>query len=247
MAGTQPTGQQGETMDLKLSEPFSPPDSHLPDAPRACGEVGDDHTVNVATLLGKVMSLVAVSIGVLAVGSFIGRETDRGAALVCSLAGVAMLFVQAFGGPRFRVGVFATTWLFGVALLLGLGLGPVLGYYASADPSVITQSAGVTALVVAATGTTGFLVGRDLVGWARPLTFAVFGLVLLSLTIVLFGDGNSPLLSVAIAGVSAALILVDFNYLRRHGTEDDVVALATGIFISIVNIFISLLNLFGRD
>jgi modulator of FtsH protease len=36
---------------------------------------------------------------------------------------------------------------------------------------------------------------------------------------------------------------VDFNYLRRHATEDDVVWLATGIFVSIVNIFISLLNL----
>lgn len=234
-------------MDLELSQPFNPPASRPLDGPRDSGVVGDDLTINAATLLGKVMSLVAVSIGVLALGSFIGRDIDRGTALVCSLAGVGMLFVQAFGGPRFRVGNFATTWLFGVALLLGLGLGPALSYYVSADPSVITQSAGVTALVVAATGTTGFLVGRDLVGWIRPLTFAVFGLVLLSLTIVLFGNGDSPLLSLVVAGVSAALILVDFNYLRRHGTEDDVVVLATGIFISIVNIFISLLNLFGRD
>jgi modulator of FtsH protease len=43
------------------------------------------------------------------------------------------------------------------------------------------------------------------------------------------------------------LILVDFNYIRRHGTEDDVVLLATGIFVSIVNIFLSLLNLFNGD
>jgi modulator of FtsH protease len=234
-------------MDLELSQPFSPPGSRPPDGPRVSGAVGDDHTVNAATLLGKVMSLVAVSIGVLALGSFIGRDFDRGTALVCSLAGVGLLFVQAFGGARFRVGTFATTWLFGVALLLGLGLGPVLNYYASAEPSVIAQSAGVTALVVAATGTTGLLVGRDLVGWIRPLTFVVFGVVLLSLTIALFGNGDSPLLSLVIAGVSAALILVDFNYLRRHGTENDVVVLATGIFVSIVNIFISLLNLFGRD
>ena len=47
--------------------------------------------------------------------------------------------------------------------------------------------------------------------------------------------------------VSAALLIVDFNYLRRHATEDDVVWLATGIFVSIVNIFLSLLNLFGRN
>jgi FtsH-binding integral membrane protein len=29
--------------------------------------------------------------------------------------------------------------------------------------------------------------------------------------------------------------------------EDQVVILATGIFVSIVNVFLSLLNLFGRD
>ena len=43
--------------------------------------------------------------------------------------------------------------------------------------------------------------------------------------------------------VSALLILVDFNYLRKHGTKDDAVWLATGIFVSIINIFLSLLNI----
>jgi FtsH-binding integral membrane protein len=54
-------------------------------------------------------------------------------------------------------------------------------------------------------------------------------------------------LSLAIAVVSAALILVDFNYLRHHGTPGDAVILATGIFVSIVNLFVSLLDLFDRD
>ena len=55
----------------------------------------------------------------------------------------------------------------------------------------------------------------------------------------------SPVLSVVIFAVSALLIMVDFNYLRKHGTEADTVWLATGIFVSIVNIFLSLLDLFG--
>ena len=41
--------------------------------------------------------------------------------------------------------------------------------------------------------------------------------------------------------------MVDFNYLRKHGTEADAVRLATGIFVSIVNIFLSLLQLLGDD
>jgi FtsH-binding integral membrane protein len=200
-------------------------------------------TVSTATLLGQVMFLVAVAIGFMVLGSVLGRDLSRGTALAFSIGAFGMLMIQAFGGQRFRVGSFALGWLFAVGLAIGLGLGPVLAYYASADPTVITQAAGATALIVAAMGTGGLALGKDLSGWMRPLSFAIFGLVLLSLVLVLVGSGGSPFLSLAIAGVSALLILVDFNFLRKHGTEDHVVLLATGIFVSIVNIFISMLNL----
>ncbi len=45
--------------------------------------------------------------------------------------------------------------------------------------------------------------------------------------------------------MSALLIVIDFNYIRKHGTENDAIWLATGIFVSIVNIFVSLLNIFS--
>jgi modulator of FtsH protease len=66
-----------------------------------------------------------------------------------------------------------------------------------------------------------------------------------TVVITLFAGSVSPLLSGAIYLLSAALIVVDFNYLRKHGTENDTIWLATGIFVSIVNIFISLLNIFS--
>jgi modulator of FtsH protease len=78
--------------------------------------------------------------------------------------------VQAFGGERFRIGGSAIGWLFAVAFVIGLGLGPVLAYYATADPAAITQAAGATAVIVAAMGADGFVIGRDLGGWYRPLT-----------------------------------------------------------------------------
>ena len=81
----------------------------------------------------------------------------------------------------------------------------------------------------------------------RPLSLIVFGAVIVSFVMVLFASGGNPVLSVIIGGVSALLIMVDFNYLRQHGTENDVIWLATGIFVSIVNIFLSLLNLLSND
>jgi modulator of FtsH protease len=79
----------------------------------------------------------------------------------------------------------------------------------------------------------------------RPLALIVFVLAIGTIVWSLFGGTISPVVSLAIYAVSAALIVVDFNYLRKHGTEADSVWLATGIFVSIVNIFLSLLNIFS--
>jgi hypothetical protein len=60
--------------------------------------------LSTATVLGQVMFLVAVAIGFLALGSFIGRDLSGGVALALSLGGLGLLIVQAVGGERFRVG-----------------------------------------------------------------------------------------------------------------------------------------------
>ena len=94
----------------------------------------------------------------------------------------------------------------------------------------------------------GFTMSKDTVRWMRPLSFIVLAAVVVSIGSIIFGGlgALSPVISVIILVVSALLILVDFNYIRKHATEDDVIWLATGIFVSIINIFISLLNLFNR-
>ena len=80
----------------------------------------------------------------------------------------------------------------------------------------------------------------------RPLSLIVFAACVGTIIWSLFAGAICPWVSALIYLLSAALIVVDFNYLRKHGTEDDAIWLATGIFVSIVNIFISLLNIFSR-
>ena len=217
------------------SSPFAPPYAR-----------GDAQAITTTQLLGQVLSLVAIALAFLALGSYIGRDLSSGTAFACSIGGLGMLLVQSFAGERFRVGPFAMGWLFALALLIGMGLGPVLDQYLAVEPDVVTQAAGATVLVVAGTGAAGFLLSKDLAGWMRPLSLVVLGLVAVSFVMLLIGS-QSPLLSLAIGGVSALLIVVDFNYLRKHGTERDAIWLATGIFVSIVNIFLALLNLFSSD
>ncbi|HEX5927033.1 MAG TPA: Bax inhibitor-1 family protein [Baekduia sp.] len=202
--------------------------------------------VSTMTLFGQVMFLVGLSIGFLAVGSVIGRDMPLGTARILSFVALGMIFAQSFVAPL-RLGALGITWLFGFALILGLSLGPVLSFYVNSDPVAVTQAAGGTAITTVGMGAYGLATSKDLARWIRPLSYAMLGLLAISLVLLLFGSGGSPLISLAVLAVSAALLIVDFNYLRRHATEDDVVWLATGIFVSIVNIFLSLLNLFGRN
>src|SRR4051794_14100293 len=122
---------------------------------------------STATLLGQVSFLVAVALGFTTLGAYLGQDLSRGAGLACSLVGVGMLFAQSLGGRRFRVGTFAMGWLYGVALLLGLGLGPVLKYYVSVDPDAVVQAAAATALVLVGMGALGLALSKDLAGWMR--------------------------------------------------------------------------------
>jgi FtsH-binding integral membrane protein len=202
--------------------------------------------ISTAALLGQVLFLVAVAIGFVAIGSLIGRDLSQGAALAFSLGGFGMLMISSFGGERFRVGGFAMGWLFATALVIGIGLAPALDYYISADPEAFTQAAAGTALTVVLCGCGGLIIARDLARWMRPVALIVFVAALASWVLVLVNGSLSPVVSVVIYGFSALLLVIDFNYIRRHGAEDDVVWLATGIFVSIVNIFLSLLNLFSR-
>jgi modulator of FtsH protease len=201
--------------------------------------------ISTAQLLGQVMFLVAVALGFCALGTLIGRELSLGTARICSFAGFGMLLVSSFGGARFRVGAFAMGWLFATALLIGLGLGPVIEYFASVEPAALTQAFAGTAATVLGAGALGFALSKDLARWMRPLALVVFAACIGTILITLFGGTISPWLSLAIYGLSALLIVVDFNYLRKHGTEADAIWLATGIFVSIVNIFVSLLNIFS--
>jgi modulator of FtsH protease len=199
---------------------------------------------NTAAILGQVMFLVAVALAFLVVGTVVGRDLSEGTARACSFAGLGMLIVTWFV-DAVRRGPLGIGWLCGLSLLIGLGLGPVIGYLAEVDPGAITSAAGITCLTVLGMGALGFVLDKDLSGWMKPLSLVVLGAVVISLGALIFGGLGtlSPVLSLVILVASALLILVDFNYVRKHATEDDVVWLATGIFVSILNIFLSLLNL----
>ena len=127
-------------------------------------------------LLGQVMGYVAVAVGFAALGAYLGRNLSGGAGLLFFIGAFACIFglniAAAKGREQLAIGL-----LFGLGLLLGLAVAPVIADYAEADPSGLWQAAGATAAFVAACGAYGYATRRDLSPWARTLFWALLGLI----------------------------------------------------------------------
>jgi modulator of FtsH protease len=221
-----------------MSSPFPSTDQNASPFPQAQAEV----RASYGALLGQTMMLVGLALVVLTLGMYIGRDYTNQSAFYLTIGGIVMLFAQSFVAPL-RHGLVGTAWLFGLSLLLGLGMGPMISYYAGSNPDVIVQAAAGTAVTVFGAALIGTFTSHDLARWMKPVSLVVFGVVAVSWIMALTSHGANPIVSIAIAVVSAVLIVIDFNFLRRRATEDDVIWLATGIFVSIINIFTTILSL----
>jgi modulator of FtsH protease len=196
------------------------------------------------TVFGQVMGLVALTLGFLALGAYIGRDLSGGIGILCFVAAIGCIFGLGSASARGREQL-AITLLFGLGLLLGLTLGPVLNSYAKADPSALWQAAGATGAFIAILGTAGYATRRDLSSWYRVLFWALLALLVFGLVTIFVSIPNSDLIW-AIAGlvIFGGFTIFDFNRLRRTG-EDSAVPIAASIFLDVVNVFQFFLLLFG--
>ena len=195
-------------------------------------------------VFGQAMGLVALTVGCAALGAYIGRDLSGGAGILFFIGAFACIFGLNFatraGREQLAIGL-----LFGLGLLIGLAVAPVIAYYAKANPAALWQAAGATAGFVAGLGAIGYATRPDLSSWARGLFWAlvaliVFGVVTLFVSIP---NGNVIycLLGLVIFG---GFTIFDFNRLRQADMRS-AVPIAAGIFLDIFNVFLLLLSLFG--
>ena len=190
------------------------------------------------------MGYVAVTVGFAALGAYLGRDLSGAIGLLLFIAAIPVVFglnvAAARGREQLAIGL-----LFGLGLLLGLAVAPVIADYAERRP--VRSLAGGRRhrgvrrrprrvrlrhapgpLVVGAPAVLG-AAGPDRVRDRRDLRldprrqviYAVAGLVI-------FGG----------------FTIVDFNRLRRS-TPDAAVPIAAGIFLDVFNVFLLALDLFG--
>jgi uncharacterized protein len=198
------------------------------------------------SLFGRVMGLVALTVGFATLGVYLGRNTGGALWFIAWLAAFGCLFGLQAANARGNRGL-ALVLLFAFGLLLGASVASTVNYYATTDPTAVRQAFAATALFVAALGAGGYAIRRDLSFLYRILFWLLLALIVAGIVLI-FVRIPAAYTVYAIVGlvIFGLYTVVDFNRLRRAGTDEEI-PLAAGIFLDILNIFLLFLRLFARE
>jgi modulator of FtsH protease len=188
-----------------------------------------------------LLSMTLIFSGVLAYLS-IAMNVSHGIAFAASLIGIGLLW---FVLPRTQNSAAGIPVIFGVTGLLGFGLGPMLSYYMSVNPSIVMLAMGGTGTIFL--GLSGYALStrKDfsfMGGFIFVGMLVAIGAMLLNLFL------GIPALALA---VSAAVIMIMSGFILFqtsaliHGGETNYISATAGLFIAILNIFTSLLHILG--
>jgi FtsH-binding integral membrane protein len=200
----------------------------------------------VPTLFGRVMGLVALTVGFATLGVFIARGWGGAAWFIAWLLALGCLVGLNVANARGNTGL-AMTLLFAFGLLIGVSVSATVNYYSQTDPTAVRQAFGATALFVGGLGAAGYAIRRDLSYLYRVAFWLLIALIIASIVLIFVRiDAAYTVYALVGLAVFGLYTVLDFNRLRRAGT-DEAIPLAAGIFLDILNIFLFFLQLFGRD
>ncbi len=177
-----------------------------------------------------------------------------GAAMAFSLPHPGlMLTLLAYFGLLYGVHKTANSamglvFVFALTGFLGYTLGPIIGFYLQAIPnghSVVMNAFGITALTFVGLSAYVIKTGRSFTFMGGFLAVGILTAFLLGLGAIFF---NMPALSLAVSGMfvllMAGLILYQTGEIV-HGGETNYILATVTLFVSIFNLFTSLLHLLG--
>ena len=199
---------------------------------------------NTYALLAMTVLFSAVTAGIaMAVGM------GRGMGLICSIAAIVLVW---FVLPRTANSGAGVGVVFAFTGLLGASLGPMLNHYLglAGGSQIVMQALGTTALIFFALSAYVLTTRKDFSFMGGFLFVGLIAVLVCSLGFVIAGMFGvyMPLASVALSGVIALLfsgfILYDTSRII-HGGETNYLMATTALYLDILNLFTSLLHIFG--
>lgn len=199
-------------------------------------------TVGSSALLGQVLGITGVGFLITSLAVYLFRGISYQASMIAMIGGLVLLFVMQ--AVRRNPSV-ALLWFYAFAFIEGIGIAPLIAYYARLSPEVVFDAAATTGFGMLVLGGVAFTFSMD---WRRFQGIAFGALILLVLAGIasLFFHFISPTTySWLTLAVFTVLLLADFSRIRAGGDGLTPVDMAVSIYLDGLNIFLALLQLFG--
>jgi modulator of FtsH protease len=194
---------------------------------------------NTYMLLGATLAFSAITAG-LAVAF---NMPPMG--LLITLGGY---FALLFATMKTRNSAWGLLFVFLLTGFLGLTLGPMLSYYLTALPNggeIVMMALGTTAVTFVGLSAYAVRSGRNFNFMGGFLTVGIIAAFVLALVAYFF---TMPALSLAVSGLfvllMSGLILYQTSEIV-HGGETNYISATVTLYVSIYNLFTSLMHLFG--
>ncbi|MGE5492032.1 MAG: Bax inhibitor-1 family protein [Actinomycetota bacterium] len=206
-------------------------------------EYGTYAVPDTSRVIRNTYQLLALSMGVAAVGAGISMVAGFGplAGVLFTLLGLVPLFYL----NKKRNTAAAVPAMLAFTGLSGLGLGPTLSHYLSlpGGSGTVMTAAVITAAVTFALTAYVHKTGKDFTRMGGFL-FAGLIVVILASIAALFVPAMQAGVSAVAALLFSGFILYDTSRLVR-GEEDNYVMAAVGMYLNVLNLFLSVLQLLG--
>jgi modulator of FtsH protease len=203
-------------------------------------------TARTPALFGRVMGLVALTVGFATLGVWVARGMGGAGWFIAWLLAIGCLIGLNVANSRGQTQL-AMVLLFAFGLLMGASVATTVNYYSATDPTAVRQAFGATALFVGGLGAGGYAIRRDLSFLYRAAFWLLLGLIVAGIVLIFVRiPAAYTVWSILGLGVFGLYTVIDFNRLRRAGTEE-AIPLAAGIFLDVLNIFLLFLRLFARS
>lgn len=194
---------------------------------------------NTYMLLGVTLFFSAI----MAVLSMV-LNIGHGISLFCSLAALAIIWFVVPRTANSEKGILA---VFAFTGLLGFGLGPILNHYMAteAGTAIVAQALGGTAIIFFALSAYVTTTKKD---FSFLGGFLMVGMIVVVLAILANLFFSMPAVSLAI---SAAVIFIMSGFILFetsqiiHGGQTNYILATASLYLSIYNIFVSLLQILG--
>jgi len=200
--------------------------------------------VPVQSLLAQVLGITALGLGITALAVYLFPNVPSGVGLIAMLIGFVVLI--SINATRAN-GTLSLALFYAFAFLEGIGIAPVVTYYAHvAGPGVVFNAALTTGLGMFALGAVVYATGLDLRRFQGFVMLALIGVIIVSVVSIFVHFIQPTTISWLVLVIFSALVLIDFARIRAGGDGLTPVQMAVSIYLDAINIFLALLRILGN-